>query len=316
MHILILGGTRFLGRRVAETLAAAGHELTLLSRRPGSVPPGARQVCAERGAGLDALKGSRFDLVLDFICHDGDGPADVAASVAPERYVLISSTWVPRLWSGDRADELGPGSAPAAAAAHLPPVTVNYLSGKVRAEQAVAKLRNAGRDAVSLRLPIMLGAGDHTGRLDFYCHRLADGGPLIAVASGRNQAQIAVMEDLAQALVRWVDMADVGSLPVWEGLPGEGCSVRDILERMAAAAGTTANLVDVPVAELARHFPAYLEQEPFWRESALAVTAANIYAAVGMVPAAFGHGLPALAASPIIDLRAKELRFLANRHAH
>lgn len=317
MRILILGGTRFLGRRVAETLAAAGHELTLLSRRPGSVPPGARQVCAERGAGLDALKGSRFDLVLDFICHDDAGPADVAASVAPERYVLISSTWVPRLWSGSRADELGPGAGPAAAAAaNLPPVTVNYLSEKVRAEQAVARLRKAGHEAVSLRLPIMLGAGDHTGRLDFYRHRLADGGPLIAVAGGSNHAQIAVMEDLAQALVHWVDTADIGRLPVWEGLPGEGCSVRAILERMAASAGTTADLVDVPVAELARHFPAYLEQEPFWRESVLAVTAANIYAATGMVPAVFGHGLPALAASPIIDLRAEELRFLANRQAH
>jgi 2'-hydroxyisoflavone reductase len=314
VRILILGGTRFLGRRVAETLAAAGHELTLLSRRPGSVPQGARQVCAERRAGLNALKGSRFDLVLDFICRDGDGPADVDASVNPERYVFISSTWVPRLWSGDRADELCPGAAPAAA--DLPPVTVNYLSGKVRAEQAVTRLRNAGRDAVSLRLPIMLGEGDHTGRLDFYRHRLADGGPLIAVAGGGNHAQIAVMEDLAQALVRWVGAADVGRRPVWEGLPGEGCSIRAILERMAASAGTTANLVDVPVAELARDFPVYLEQEPFWRESVLAVTEANIYAAVGMAPAAFGHGLPALAACPIIDLRAEELRFLANRQAH
>ncbi|MDK9713638.1 MAG: hypothetical protein OEL86_05925 [Sulfuritalea sp.] len=314
MRILILGGTRFLGRRVAETLAATGHELTLLSRRPGSVPPGARQVCAERRAGLDNLKGSRFDLVLDFICHDGDGPADVAVSADPERYVLISSTWVPRLWSGARADELGPKPAPVAA--DLPPVTVNYLSGKVRAEQAVATLRKAGRDAVSLRLPMMLGAGDHTGRLDFYRHRLADGEPVIAIAGGSNHAQIAVMENLAQALVRWVEAADIGRLPVWEGLPGEGRSVRAILELMAASAGTTANLADVSVAELARDFPVYLEQEPFWRESALPVTEANIYAAVGMEPAIFGHGLPALAASPTIDLRAEELRFLANRQAH
>ena len=316
MHILILGGTRFLGRRVAEILVAAGHELTVLSRRSVSDFQGIRQVCAERGAGLNSLKGHRFDLVLDFICYDGDGPGEVAASVDPERYVLISSTWVPRLWSGARADELRMELA--SPIAELPAVTVNYLSGKVFAEQAVASLRKSGRDAVSLRLPIMLGEGDHTGRFDFYRHRFADGGHLIAVAGGQNSAQIAVMDDLAQVLVRWVEMADISRLPVWEGLPGEGRSVRSILELMASSVGVTAMLVDVPVAELVRNFPAFLDHEPFWRESALPVTEANIYAAVGMEPAAFGRGLHALAqATPAtVNLRSEELRFLANRQTH
>lgn len=313
MRILILGGTRFLGRRVAEILAATGHELTLLSRQSGSVLQGVRQVCAERGAGLDALKGNRFDLVLDFICHDGDGPGGVAVSVNPERYVLISSTWVPRLWSGARADELYPRLAPDVP--NLPAVTVNYLSGKVLAEQAVVNLRKVGRDAVSLRLPIMLGEGDHTGRFDFYRQRFADNGQVIAVAGGHNSAQVAVMGDLAQALVHWAEEVDIGRLAVWEGLPGEGRSVRSILESMAASVGVTPKLVDVPVAELARDFPVFLEREPFWRESALPVTEANIYAAVGMKPAAFGCWLhaPAPVATPTENLRSEELRFLANR---
>ena len=313
MHILILGGTRFLGRRVAEILVAAGHELTLLSRRSVSDFQGVRQVCAERGAGLNALKGQRFDLVLDFICYDGYGPGEVAVNVNPERYVLISSTWVPRLWSGARADELCLGLA--SSISELPAGTVNYLSGKVFAEQAVASLRKGGRDAVSLRLPIMLGEGDHTGRFDFYRHRFADGGYLIAVAGGQNSAQIAVMDDLAQALVRWVEEVDIGRLSVWEGLPGEGRSVRSILDLMVLSAGVAAMLVDVSVAELVRDFPVFLEHEPFWRELAMPVTEANIYKAVGMAPAAFGQKGYALgqASSAIVNLRSEELRFLANR---
>ena len=317
MRILILGGTRFLGRRVAEILVAAGHELTLLSRRSGSVSKGARQICAERGAGLHALKGDQFDLVLDFICHDGDGPVEVAMSIDPVRYVLISSTWVPRLWFGARADELHPGLAPVTT--DLPAVTVDYLNGKVLAEQAVASLRKAGRDAVTLRLPIMLAEGDHTGRLDFYRRRFADGGRVIAVDGGHNSAQIAVMDDLAQALVRWVEGTDIGRLPIWEGLPGEGRSVRSILELMATSWGAKAKLMDVPMGELARDLPAYLEQEPFWRETALPVTEANIYAAVGVTPATFGNELQTsvLAASSAVNLlRSEELRFLANRQTH
>lgn len=314
MHILILGGTRFLGRRVAEALVAAGHDLTLLSRRPGGAPAGARQICAERSTGLATLQGSHFDLVLDFICYDSTGLGQLTASIVADRYVLISSTWLPRLWSGSRADELPSGPIPVVA--QLPSVTLNYLSGKLRAEQTLAQLRQAGCKAVSLRLPIMLGDGDHTGRLDFYCRRLADGGPLIAVDGGQNHAQIAVMKDLAPAIVRWSTETDIGRFPVWEALPDEGRSVRAIIETMAAAAGVRAKLVDVPLAELARDLPAYLEQEPFWRESALPLTAANIYAAVGMTPAVFGQsfGTPAPSNDIMAGLRSEELRFLANRH--
>ena len=75
-------------------------------------------------------------------------------------------------------------------------------------------------------------------------------------------------------------------------------------------------LVDVPLAELTRYLPAYLEQEPFWRESALPVTAANIYSALGMTPAVFGQDVDALplAEVPVAGLRSEELKFLISRH--
>lgn len=315
MRILILGGTRFLGRQVAEALVASGYELTVLSRRRGTGTAGARLICAERGDGLAMLKGSRFDLVLDFICYDNAGIDQLTASIIAERYVLISSTWLPRLWSGSRADELA--SDPTPFSAQLPSVTLNYLSGKLRAEHALTKLRQAGRQAVSLRLPITLGTGDHTGRLDFYRRRLADGRRLIVVDGGQNLAQVAVMEDLALAIARWVTETDIGRFPVWEALPDEGRSVRRIIETMAAAAGATPQLVDVPMAELARELPNYLEHEPLWRESALPLTEANIYAAVGMAPAVFGlaFNTPMPDGETVADLRSEELSFLENRHA-
>lgn len=315
MRILILGGTRFLGRRVAEALIVAGHELILLSRRAGGLPTGGKQICAERGSGLAMLQGIHFDLVLDFICYDNECLDQLVTSIVMDRYVLISSTWLPRLWSGSRADELLCGSIPVAA--HLPRQTRNYLSGKLRAEQGLIKLRQTSCKAVSLRLPIMLGNGDHTGRMDFYRRRLADGGSLIVVDGGLNQAQIAVMEDLAQAIVRWSTETDIDLFPVWEALPDEGRSVRTIIESMAAAAGATPKLVDVPLDELSRDLPDYLKLEPFWRESALPITVANIYSAVGMTPNVFGLSFSmALLSDDTVDaLRSKELTFLANRYS-
>ena len=316
MRILILGGTRFLGKRVAEALVAAVHDLTLLSRRLSGAPAKANQICAERGPGLKILQGSRFDLVIDFICYDNEDLKQLAISLVEKRYVLISTAWLPRLWAGSRADEMARN--PTTAATQLPKATLKYLSGKLRAEQTLSSLRQTGCKAVSLRLPIILGNGDHTGRLDFYRYRLADGGPLIAVNGAQNRAQIALVEDLAQTIVRWATETDIGRFPVWEALPDEGHSVRTIIETMAAAAGVVAQLVDVPVAELARDLPDYLEQEPFWRESALPPTAANIYAAVGMVPSIFSLTFNTLTPvdKAVADLRLKELRFLANLHTN
>ena len=38
MHILITGGTGLIGRHLCKALLAEGHELTVLSRSPDSVP--------------------------------------------------------------------------------------------------------------------------------------------------------------------------------------------------------------------------------------------------------------------------------------
>lgn len=48
MHILITGGTGLIGRQLCKALSAEGHELTVLSRNPASVPP-------KCGAGVKAI---------------------------------------------------------------------------------------------------------------------------------------------------------------------------------------------------------------------------------------------------------------------
>ena len=68
MKLLILGGTRFLGRHIAEQALAAGHELTLLHRgRAGAgLFPQARHLLADRNGDLALLAGAGpWDAVID-----------------------------------------------------------------------------------------------------------------------------------------------------------------------------------------------------------------------------------------------------------
>ena len=94
MKFLILGGTKFLGRAIAEAGLARGHELTLFNR--GQTDPGlfpeAEQLRGDRKGDLSALEGRTWDAVID---TSGYVPADVRASAEllreSGRYVFVSS---------------------------------------------------------------------------------------------------------------------------------------------------------------------------------------------------------------------------------
>lgn len=67
MKLLIMGGTRFLGRALVEAGLAAGHELTLFNRgqsNPGLFPT-VEELHGDRDGGLDVLAGQQWDAVVD-----------------------------------------------------------------------------------------------------------------------------------------------------------------------------------------------------------------------------------------------------------
>src|SRR5687767_6499074 len=65
---LVLGGTRFVSHAVAAQALARGHDVVCAARgTSGRVPDGATLVPVDRDApgALDALRGERFDAVVD-----------------------------------------------------------------------------------------------------------------------------------------------------------------------------------------------------------------------------------------------------------
>lgn len=87
MHILITGGTGLIGRQLCKTLLAEGHELTVLSRNPASVP-------AKCGAGVHAMAGLdewRSDQFFDAIINLAGEPIVDARWTAQRKQVLWDS---------------------------------------------------------------------------------------------------------------------------------------------------------------------------------------------------------------------------------
>src|SRR5687767_296176 len=100
MNILVLGGTKFLGRAVVEAARARGHALVLFNRGrqdPGAYPD-VEQVHGDRTlgdaeGGFAPLRGRRFDAVVDTACYLPRDAAAAATFFAPGAplYALVSS---------------------------------------------------------------------------------------------------------------------------------------------------------------------------------------------------------------------------------
>ena len=104
MKLLILGGTRFVGRHLVTAALARNHEITFFNRgkhrgkHPSAALTSVETIYGDRNSDLTKLQGRRWDAVVD-TC--GYLPRTVRASAeilshSVDRYVFISSLSVCR----------------------------------------------------------------------------------------------------------------------------------------------------------------------------------------------------------------------------
>ncbi len=276
MKVLFLGGTRFTGLKLAEYMAYSGHDVVVASRRVLDSDAPMTSILGERSKLLEKLHGKNFDVVFDFIAYNG---ADVLAAnecINIRKYILISTTWLPRFFGFKHAATEIPENG-SIFTEDLPKITQKYLTGKASAESAVHKIRKFGRKATIVRFPVMTGSGDHTKRLHFYRSRFLDGNGIIVVDDYNHDVQIATNLDLARALQIWIERHDVMKAPIWDALPPEHISWKKFLMLLAEPTNITQSLFVSSRDVIYANLPEYLEVEPLWREKKIPLSDFNIF---------------------------------------
>src|SRR5438309_1962247 len=103
MRVLVIGGTLFIGRLLAEELLRAGHRVSVLHRNAkAQLPDTVESIIADRNdpeAVRAALAGKRFDAVFDNVydwqrgttAEQIEAAARACANDGLERYVFMSS---------------------------------------------------------------------------------------------------------------------------------------------------------------------------------------------------------------------------------
>jgi 2'-hydroxyisoflavone reductase len=201
MRILILGGTKFVGRAVTEVALGRGDEVTLFNRgitNPGLFP-GVETVIGDRTVDLYALGRREWDAVIDVACYQPDA-ARLAAKTLKDRtgrYVFVSTVSV-------YADQsTTDGQLEDAPLAQLKPEAANpldnYGANKALCEQAITEM--FAERALIGRPGLITGPNDPTDRFPYWPRRIARGGRVLAPGDPTDLTQFIDVRDLAAFLL-------------------------------------------------------------------------------------------------------------------
>lgn len=212
LRLLILGGTRFLGRHLTEAALERGHDVTLFNRGKSGpdLYPRAEHIRGDRKESLAPLRWRRWDAVID---TSGYTPATVRASAEMlagqvERYVYVSSVSAYADFSTPGVDEDAP-LAPLAEGAPDDEVTDgNFGALKALCEGEVQRAV-PGR-ALIVRPGLIVGPYDKTDRFGYWVRRVAQGGRILAPGRPERPVQFIDARDLAEWMLRMVEEEATG----------------------------------------------------------------------------------------------------------
>jgi 2'-hydroxyisoflavone reductase len=200
LRLLVLGGTKFLGRAVVEDALERGHEVTTFSR--GETNPGlfldAEMLYGDRDGGLEPLHGRSWDAVVD---TSGYVPRVVRASAellraAVGRYCFVSSISAYEDLSGP-VDEESPVKE--LYDPESEDVDEHYGALKAACERVVQEL--CGDRALVVRPGLIVGPHDGSDRFTYWARRLARGGAILAPGPPERRVQFVDVRDLGAWLV-------------------------------------------------------------------------------------------------------------------
>jgi 2'-hydroxyisoflavone reductase len=258
MRLLVLGGTRFVGRAVAAEGVARGFDVTVLNRGVTGAPPeGVSVLTADRtapGALAGVLGDASFDLVVD-TWTGAPTVAGEAAQVLAGRavaYAYVSSISVYE-W-GRHVDEASP-------TVDADPFATDGEYPQLKRGAELAVLRHVP-DALLVRCGLILGPHEDVGRLPWWLRRIARGGRVVAPGRPGRALQYVDVRDLASFVLDALLAGRDG--PVDTASPSGHATTGSLLAACVAVTGSDAEPVWVDEARLAEVGAAPWTELPCW----------------------------------------------------
>lgn len=263
MKIVLIGGTRFLGRHFVEHAVKAGHDITLFHRGSAACAdfPHVEHVHGDRAQDLERLGDRTWDAVIDtsgYLPRVVRTSAQFFASRATH-YTFVSSlsvynTYQPGMVEHDDVAKLD-GPEPET----MTPETYGALKALCEREVMAAFPDRS----VQVRAGMIVGPWDYSDRFTYWVRRVSMGGEIIVPEPRRRPIQIIHAGDLAAWMLR---MTEQGGNGIYHATaPQEPFTFEEMLEACREVSGSKPSWVWAPESFFTE------EKVEFWQELPLCV---------------------------------------------
>jgi len=212
MNVLIIGGTRFLGRHLVDSALTGGHTVTLFNRGKTNPElfPEIETITGDREHDLEKLSGRTWDAVID-TCGYFPRIVRLAATSLERsvgRYIFISSISVYADFTKIGINESDP-------VGKIADETIEEITGesygplKALCEQAT--LETYGERGLVIRPGLIVGPHDPTDRFTYWPMRVAHGGEVFTPEKPSVPVQIIDVRDLSDFIIKLIEAKAYGT---------------------------------------------------------------------------------------------------------
>lgn len=248
LKILVLGGSRFLGRTFVEEALKRNHEVTIFNR--GIQSPGMKDIeilYGNRFGNLKALQNRNWDAVLDtsgFIPYTVQNTTNLLKDQV-NHYTFISSISVYQDWVEENLDENYPVLEMSLEEANKlsidadGPIYNYYGHFKGLCEQIAAE--NMPGRVLNVRAGQLMGPNDYTDRVPYWVNRIAKGGNVLVPGSPNRRVQVIDNKDLAN----WIlDMEEKNSSGTFNATgPDYPLTIKEFVDTCVKVTNSNAEVV-------------------------------------------------------------------------
>lgn len=281
LRILILGGTGFTGPYQVRYALSRGHKVTTFNRgktHPDELPKEVEQLIGDRNGQLDALKGRKWDVVIDNPTTLPVWVRDAAELLEGnvERYVFISTISV-YTDTSKGADEMAPLAKYEGADPYKETLQAMKASGyktygplKALSEKEAEKWF-PGKTLI-IRPGLIVGPRDETDRFTYWPVRIERGGEVLAPGTLTDPVQFIDARDLAEWTIRLVENRETGIYNATG--PAKPLAIGEMLDQIKGALNSDSTFTWVPADFLEKEKVEAWSDMPVWtgEESGMART--------------------------------------------
>jgi len=267
MNILIIGGTRFVGRHLVNSALARGHNITLFNRGKSNPDlfPDIETIIGDREHDIEKLSGRAWDAVIDTCGYFPRivrlSAEQLAQSGSVGRYVFISSISVypDSILSKIGIDESDP-------VGKLEDETVEEITGetygplKALCEKIVFDMY--GDRGLVVRPGLIVGPNDVSDRFTYWPVRIARGGDVLAPEKPEAPAQVIDVRDLSDFIIKLIEENTSGIYNATG--PDYELTLGTVLETCTQVSRSDANFKWAPVEFLKQNNVAEWSDMPVW----------------------------------------------------